>query len=81
MPTSKSNALKDIIGNDYLIFGTVEKKAWREGMRQSKPVAEMRAHIRDFKSYEELRMTRGGWFREDKTPPVMEPPASVEWRK
>ncbi len=25
----------EVIGNDYLIIGTVEKKAWREGLKQS----------------------------------------------
>ena len=71
----------EIVGNAYLIFGTVEKKAWRENMRQPKPLPELRAHISDFKSYEELRMTMGGWFLEGQEPPVMEPPESTEWVK
>ena len=69
----------ELVGNDYLIFATVGKRAWRENMRQAKPLPELRAHISDFKSYEELRMTMVGWFREE--PPVQEPPASMEWLK
>jgi len=70
-----------VIGNSYLVFGTVEKKAWRENMNQPKPLNEMRQHIHDFKSYQNLRMTIAGWFPEGQTPPVMEPPPSTEWVK
>ena len=70
----------EAIGNDYLIFGTVERKAWREGMQQPKAVAEMRASIHDFKTYyKELRVTQPGWYGSGQEPPVMEPPPSKEW--
>jgi len=71
----------EIVGNAYLIFATVGKQAWRENMQQPKALAELRGHISDFKSYEELRMTMAGWFREGQEPPVMEPPTSREWVK
>jgi hypothetical protein len=68
------------IGNDYLILGTVERKAWREGMKQPKAVAEMLAHASDFETYyQELRMTQPGWYGPEQEPPVMEPPPSQEW--
>ena len=71
----------EIVGNAYLIFATVAKEAWRENLQQPKPLPYLRGHISDFKSYEELRMTMAGWFRDGEEPPVMEPPASVEWVK
>ena len=71
----------EVIGNYYLVFGTVEKIAWRENMNQSKPLNEMRQHIHDFKSYQNLRMTMAGWFPEGQAPPVMKPPPSTEWMK
>ena len=71
----------EIIGNDYLVFGTVEKQAWRENINQPKPVNEMPNHISEFKSYKNLRMTMAGWFRDGQDPPVMEPPPSKEWLK
>jgi len=40
----------EIIGNDYLVFGTVEKKAWRGNMNDPKVLTEMRQHIHDFKN-------------------------------
>ena len=71
-----------MIGNDYLIIGTVEKKAWREGQTQPKAVADMRAHASDFKTvYKELRMTQPGWYPTGQEPPLMTPPPSTEWVK
>ncbi len=69
------------IGNDYLIMGTVEKKIWRQGLEQPQSVDETIRNAHDFKSYDELRMTMAGWFREDHPPPVMAPPVSTEWIK
>ena len=71
----------EVVGNEYLIIGTAEKKAWREGLEQSKPIHEMQQHIHDFKRYEELRVTMGGWFMADQEPPVATPPPSTEWVK
>jgi len=69
------------IGNFYLIFATVEKKAWQKSKKQHLSTAEIRAASMDFKSYEDLRMTAAGWFPKGQKPPVMTPPASTEWGK
>lgn len=72
----------EVVGNDYLIIGTVEKAAWREGVQRPKAIADMLPHVSDFaKYYGELRVTRPGWYRADQEPPVMEPPPSQEWVK
>jgi len=71
----------EVIGNSYLILGKVEKKAWRENLKQPKPFNEMLQHIHDFKSYQDLHMTMTGWFPKGQEPPVMEPPPSTEWVK
>lgn len=70
-----------VIGNDYLIIGTAEKKAWRKGLDQPQSINEMLPHIHDFKSYEEIRMTMAGWFPQDQEPPVWTPSPSTEWVK
>ena len=68
------------IGNDYMVLGTVEKGAWREGLTRPKSPAEIFPHVHDFKrQYSELRLTQGGWYPRDKEPPIMEPPESQEW--
>jgi hypothetical protein len=71
-----------VIGNDYLIMGTVDKKAWRESMAHPKSIPEMLPYVSRFKtSYQELRLTQPGWYPEGKEPPVQEPPPSTEWVK
>lgn len=70
------------IGNNYLVMGTAERKAWREGLKQPKSFEDMRPHIADFKMYyQELRMRCMGWYKADQKPPIMEPPPSEEWVK
>jgi hypothetical protein len=72
----------DAIGNQYLIFGTEEKKMWREGMVKPKAVCEILPHASDFVSYyPELRVTQAGWYGPNQRPPVREPPPSQEWVK
>lgn len=72
----------DIIGNEYLIMGTVEKKAWREGLTHPKAPVEMLAHTALFKAYyQELRHTQPGWYPSGQEPPVQEPLPSQEWVK
>lgn len=70
------------VGNEYLVLGTLEKRACRRGMRQPELAQEMRAHMHDFRTYyQELRLGKPCWYRAGQTPPVMEPPPSQEWVK
>lgn len=72
----------DAIGNRYLVIGTVEKSAWREGMKQPKGWDETMPHASDFATYyDELRISRAGWYKDDQVPPIAEPPPSQEWVK
>ena len=70
------------IGNEYLIMGTLEKRAWREGLKNPQPMRKSLAHTRRFKAYyQELRMARRGWYPDGEEPPIWEPPPSEEWVK
>lgn len=71
----------DIIGNEYLVFGTVDKKTWDEKSNQSTDSSDILHHAHDFISYQLLRMTMSGWFPEGQTPPIMKPPPLTEWVK
>ncbi len=71
----------DVIGNNYLVFGTVEKKVWRENFNQTKTSKEILEHAHNFISYQDIRMTMAGWFPKNQKPPVMKPPPSAEWKK
>ena len=72
----------EVIGNDYLVIGTVERKAWREGLKQSMAVDKMLPYVSEFANYyRELSLTQPGWFLNDQEPPLMKPPESQEWVK
>ncbi|MFZ5915519.1 MAG: hypothetical protein ACOYZ7_01120 [Chloroflexota bacterium] len=52
-----------VVGNDYLVIGTVERAAWREGMKQPKGIDDMLAHLHDFKEVRTVRLA--GWYPAD----------------
>jgi hypothetical protein len=70
-----------VIGNEYFVFGTVEKGAWKEGLAHPTSPAEMVPCLHDFKSYREIRMTVGGLFKVGQEPPHWTPPPPAEWVK
>ena len=71
-----------IIGNDYLIIGTVEKETWRKGLKQPLSMNEILLHASDFATYyNELRLTQQGWYGPNQEPITMEPPEPQEWIK
>ncbi len=41
----------EVIGNDYLVLGTVAKKCWQKGIADSITFGESMAHTAQFKSY------------------------------
>ncbi len=58
-----------VIGDRYLIMGTVERKVWREASKRSQTPIETLTQARRFKvRYQELRATRPGWYRENEEP-------------
>ena len=71
----------DIIGNNYMLIGTVENKVWKGNIVQQLPLNELSNYVHDFKSTQIISMDMGGWFHKDTEPLVMEPPASTEWVK
>lgn len=71
-----------IIGNDYLIMGAIDRKLWKDNMKNPKPPMEILNHLVSFDAvYEELRCTQVGWFPEGIEPGIEEPPPSKEWIK
>jgi hypothetical protein len=51
-----------VIGNEYLVLGTVERAAWRENMKTPKPLGEMLKHVADFKEVLEFEVRPAGWY-------------------
>lgn len=55
----------DLVGSDYLVMGTVERKTWREGLKEVKTITEMLAHLHDFKEVRTLELRPPGWYPAD----------------
>jgi hypothetical protein len=82
LTTLFSQLAPESIGNDYLAVGTVEKSAWKEGLKQQQAMNEFLPHASDFVTYyEELQLTRAGYYKVGQKPPVAVPPPSQEWVK
>jgi len=54
-----------VIGNKYIIIGTMERPAWRDGMRQSKLLDEMLKYVADFKEELSFTIRPAGWYPAD----------------
>jgi hypothetical protein len=74
-----------VIGNEYLVMGTLERQAWLEGVKQPKGIPEILEHLHVFKEVRTLRVQPGGWYPADMDPselPIQEPtPLKTSWRK
>ena len=49
------------LGNEYLVLGTVETRAWKAGMVKPVSLEETLAHAADFKKYMDFQFDPGGW--------------------
>ncbi|MCZ6675958.1 MAG: hypothetical protein O7E52_01785 [Candidatus Poribacteria bacterium] len=57
-----SQIAPNVIGNEYLVTGTVERKTWRRGLREELPLDEMQEHAADFETVLQLEYEPGGWY-------------------
>lgn len=74
-----------VIGNDYLVIGTVERSMWRESTKQPKSIPEIVEHLHDFEDVETIRIQPAGWYpadMDDSERPIEEPaPLDTLWQK
>jgi hypothetical protein len=74
--TFEKNA-PEIIGNDYLVLGTVDKTTWHKQKKEPIPMGELPEYLHDFKEYLKLSYSPAGWYPKDHIPtPREEPPPS-----
>ncbi len=59
-----------VVGNDYLVLGTVELKAWKESLSRPKSIAEILEYAADFKEYATIEHFPGGWYPKDFMPTI-----------
>ncbi|VAW43159.1 hypothetical protein MNBD_CHLOROFLEXI01-1650 [hydrothermal vent metagenome] len=54
-----------LIGNDYLIVGTVERKGWRESRKQTSNYDVIFDNMHDFKEVVVFESAHWGWVSDD----------------
>jgi len=54
-----------VVGNDYLVLGTVERKPWRESLKQPKSMGEMLEYLHDFKEVRTVEYQPAGWYKDE----------------
>jgi hypothetical protein len=54
----------DLVGNDYLVVGTLERKTWREGYQQAS-LDDLFKTLHDFKHHLDFEPVHYGWVKED----------------
>jgi len=53
----------EVIGNKYIVLGTVEKRIWQRGLQGSGPqLGEALKHTAGFKQVLDLKVKLGGWY-------------------
>ena len=58
----------EVIGNDYLVFGVVERKSWQQGLQEQ--LRELREHTADIKQHMTLLDPRRRWVYRGATRPA-----------
>ena len=62
-----SSLAPDVIGNEYMVLGTVDRNVWRRGIKNNDAkLAEVLDNTTVFKKHFDLQVTPGGWRPPDK---------------
>ena len=65
-----SQIAPEVIGNEYLVLGTIDKKVWQEGLAgDGGQLGEMLKHMADFKRVLKLEVEPGGWYPAEREKP------------
>ena len=59
----------EVIGNDYLVLGTMDKQVWKHAAQQPMNMEEMLEVLHDFKEVVTFKVT-GGWVRDERKLPA-----------
>jgi hypothetical protein len=50
-----------VVGNPYMVLGTMDKKVWEQGLTAAQPLGEAMEHVSQFKKHLDLYYDPGGW--------------------
>jgi hypothetical protein len=67
----------EIISNQYLVIGTMEKPAWKEGTRRDLDPQEVLNYQHDFKQVLKFDIQRAGWYPKEKVPKPIDKKAAI----
>jgi len=56
-----------LVGRDYLVLGTVERKAWRQELKKPGSIGDILAHLHDFKEVLTVEYQPAGWYPADES--------------
>jgi hypothetical protein len=57
--------MPDLIGNDYLIIGTIDRSVWKKGTKTHLTIQELITQLHDFKQVLNFEPVSHGWIKED----------------
>lgn len=70
MAYSLSQIAPEVIGHEYLVLGTIDKKVWQEVLAGGGgALGEMLQHTADFKRVLKLEVEPGGWYPAEREKP------------
>jgi hypothetical protein len=66
LATSMENVNPELIGNKYVVFGTVEFKDWKESTRRKTYSSDFIDKVYVFKDVWNVEIIPGGWYPAEK---------------
>lgn len=60
-----SELAPEVVGNDYFVIGTVERKVWKRGLEEQTTFEEVCEHMADFKNYVQVEYEPPRWVRDE----------------
>ena len=55
----------EVIGNEYMVMGTVDKKVWQKSLSNPSSISEILSHLADFKTVYKFTFEPAGWYPAD----------------
>ncbi|MBL6983508.1 MAG: hypothetical protein ISR58_20195 [Anaerolineales bacterium] len=68
----------EVMGNDYLVLGTVDKDTWRKQQKEPIPVGQLPEHLHDFREVLKLNYAPAGWYPDDQPSAPREAPSPAK---
>lgn len=71
----------EVIGNEYLVLGTVDKATWRKQQKEPIHLKQLPEYLHDFNEYLNIQYSPGGWYPPEQASVQKKAPAHVKTDK